>query len=120
LAGKRRKVDAYAVLLRPRKRPLDDHSAAPNTMSRPTKLMISDTHATTDLGATEGVLKANLGQLRCSPARPAPTQIAAVRAIEGLILTASKQQAGWGRLRLRARRASARSRRPHSQRLSCR
>jgi hypothetical protein len=66
--------------------------------------MTFNTHATTDLAAAEGVLKANLGQLRCSTARPAPTQVAAVRAIEGLILNATKQQAGWGRLRLEALR----------------
>jgi hypothetical protein len=66
--------------------------------------MTFNSHATTDLAAAEGVLKANLGQLRCSTARPDPTQIAAVRSIEGIILTASKQQAGWGRLRLEALR----------------
>lgn len=57
-----------------------------------------------DLTTAEAALKANLGQLRRWTAEPNATQIAAVAAVEGVILTATKQQAGWARLRLRALR----------------
>jgi hypothetical protein len=64
----------------------------------------SDIPAPGDLTTAEAVLKANLGQLRHWTAEPNATQITAVAAVEGVILTATKQQAGWARLRLRALR----------------
>jgi hypothetical protein len=60
--------------------------------------------APTELAAAEGVLRANLDQLRHWSGEPTATQVAAVTAVEGVILTATKQQAGWARLRLKALR----------------
>src|SRR6266446_545299 len=74
----------------------------------------SDIPAPADLAAAEATLKANLGQLRHWTAEqrssanspgaslPTATQIAAVVAVAGVIVTATKQQAGWARLRLKA------------------
>jgi hypothetical protein len=76
----------------------------------------SDIPAPADLAAAEAVLKANIGPLRHWAAQqrsstnsagaslPTATQIAAVAAVEWVILTATKQQAGWARLRLIALR----------------
>jgi len=52
-----------------------------------------------ELATAESVLRANIGKLRHTA-----TQVSAVRAVEWVILTATKQQAGWGRLKLIALR----------------
>ena len=57
-----------------------------------------------DLSAAEATLKANIGLLRHCRAEPTTTQIAAVVAVAGVIVIATKQQAGWARLRLIALR----------------
>jgi hypothetical protein len=64
----------------------------------------SDIPAPADLAAAEATLQANLGPLRHCRAEPTATQIAAVVVVEGIIVTAMKQQAGWARLRLKALR----------------
>jgi hypothetical protein len=64
----------------------------------------SDVPASADLSAAEATLKANLGQLRRWTQEPTAAQIAAVVAVAGVIVTATKQQAGWARLRLIALR----------------
>jgi hypothetical protein len=57
--------------------------------------------ADTDLARAERTFRANFGALRGpSTAEPTATQIAAVVAVEGVIVTATKQQAGWARLSL--------------------
>jgi hypothetical protein len=65
----------------------------------------SDIRASADLAAAEATLKANIGPLRDYRTEPTPTQIAAVVAVAGVIVTATKQQAGWARLRLKALRS---------------
>jgi hypothetical protein len=64
----------------------------------------SDIPAPADLAAAEATLKVNLGPLRHCRAEPTATQIAAVVVVEGIIVTAMKQQAGWARLRVIALR----------------
>ena len=64
----------------------------------------SNIPAPADLATAKAALKANLGQLRHWTAEPSATQIAAVAAVENVILTATTQQAGWARLRLKALR----------------
>jgi DNA N-6-adenine-methyltransferase (Dam) len=76
----------------------------------------SDTKAPANLAAAEAVLKANIGPLRhwtaeqpssansAGASLPTATQIAAVVAVASVIVTATKQQAGWARLRLKALR----------------
>jgi hypothetical protein len=76
----------------------------------------SDTPVPTDLAAAEGVLKANIGPLRywtpdqrssansAGASLPTATQIAAVVAVASVIAIATKQQARWARLRLKALR----------------
>jgi hypothetical protein len=64
----------------------------------------SDIRASADLAAAEATLKANIGPLSHYRAEPTPTQIAAVVAVTAVIVTATKQQAGWARLRLKALR----------------
>jgi hypothetical protein len=76
----------------------------------------SDTKAPANLSAAEAVLKANIGPLRhwtgeqrssansAGASRPTAIQIAAVVAVASVIATATRQQAGWARLRLKALR----------------
>jgi hypothetical protein len=64
----------------------------------------SDIRASADLAAAEATLKANIGPLRDYRTEPTPTQIAAVVAVAGVIMIATKQQAGWARVRLKALR----------------
>jgi hypothetical protein len=76
----------------------------------------SDTPVPPDLTAAEAVLKANIGPLRhwtgeqrssansAGASRPTAIQIAAVVAVASVIATATRQQAGWARLRLKALR----------------
>ena len=64
----------------------------------------SNIPAHTDLAAAEATLKANIGLLRHCRVEPSATQIAAVAAVENVIVTATKQQVGWARLRLIALR----------------
>jgi hypothetical protein len=52
-----------------------------------------------ELATAESVLQANIGKLHHTA-----TQVSAVLAVERVILTATKQQAGWGRLKLIALR----------------
>jgi DNA N-6-adenine-methyltransferase (Dam) len=65
----------------------------------------SNISASADLAAAEDTLKANIGLLRHCRAEPSTTQIAAVAAVEHIIVTATKQQVGWAKLRLIALRA---------------
>jgi hypothetical protein len=64
----------------------------------------ADIRASAALAAAEASLKANIGPLRHYKTEPTPAQIAAVAAVAGVIMTATKQQAGWARLRLKALR----------------
>ena len=57
-----------------------------------------------NLVRAERLLEANLPQLRSATAKPTATQIAAVMAVASVIVTATKQQDGWARLRLEALR----------------
>jgi len=65
----------------------------------------SDIPAPANLAAAEATLKANIGLLRDCRAESSATQIAAVAAVENVIVTATKQQVGWAKLRLIALRA---------------
>src|SRR5580693_5671550 len=65
----------------------------------------SNIPASADLAAAEATLKANIGLLRHCRAEPSTTQIAAVATVEHIIVTATKQQVGWAKLRLIALRA---------------
>jgi hypothetical protein len=47
-----------------------------------------------DLAAAERVLRADIGQLHNRTAEPTATQCSAVRAVERVIATRTKQQAG--------------------------
>jgi hypothetical protein len=60
----------------------------------------SDIPPPDDLAAAESVLRANLDQLRHWSGEPTAAQVAAVKAVEGFILTATEQQTRWGWLRL--------------------
>jgi hypothetical protein len=64
-----------------------------------------DFPAPADLAAAEATLKANIGLLRHCRAEPSASQIAAVAAVENVIVTATKQQVGWAKLRLIGLRA---------------
>jgi hypothetical protein len=60
--------------------------------------------ATPDFTAIQRDLQGHLDQLRRWSGHATPAQIAALSAIEDFIVAASKQQSGWGRLRLIAMR----------------
>src|SRR6266404_9554460 len=64
----------------------------------------SNLPAYADLAAAEATLKTNIGLLRHCGAEPSAIQIAAVAAVENVIVTATKQQVGWAKLRLIALR----------------
>jgi hypothetical protein len=57
-----------------------------------------------DLAAAEATLRTNLGQLRQRSTPNSAAQVAAVAAVEWVIMTATQQHAGWGKLKLIALR----------------